>query len=140
MQCKKVSSGFVLRFLQGENVSEKLSEFCEREKVFSASLYGIGALEKAELGFFSQEKKDYETKVFEEDLEVLSFSGNISLKEEKPFVHAHVVLGRKDFSLIGGHFVSGTVGATLELFVEPLKEKIERKKQDSGLFLLDLEK
>ncbi len=139
MQYKKVSSGFVLRFLSRESLSEKLLAFCEKEKVFSGALYGIGALEKAELGFFSYEKKAYETKVFEEDLEVLSFAGNISVKEEKPFVHAHVVLGRKDFSLIGGHFVSGIVGVTLELLVEPLKKKIERKKQENGLFLLDLE-
>ena len=138
MQFKKISSGFLLRLIKGESVLEKLTEFCEKEKVFGACITGIGALKKAEIGHYSMEKKKYETKLFEEELEVLSFAGNISLKEEKPFVHVHVVLGRKDFSVLGGHFVSGIVGATMEVFVKQVQPVIERKQAENGLFLLDL--
>ena len=138
MKYKKLSNGFLVRLNSGENVLEKLSEFFEKEKINSGIIRGIGALEKAELGYFSSEKKNYETKTFEEDLEVLAFEGNISLKEGKPFVHAHVSLGRKDFSVIGGHFVSGKVGATLELLIHNFDCVVERKKEESGLFLLDL--
>jgi len=139
MKYKKLSNGFFLRLISGENVLEKLSEFCEKEKINSGSLSGIGALSKAEIGHFSVEKKEYETKTFEEELEVLAFEGNISLKEGKPFVHAHVTLGKKDFSLVGGHFVSGIVGATLELFLHNSEFVVARKKEESGLFLLDLQ-
>jgi len=139
MNYKKVSSGFVLRLISGEKPEEKLLEFCEKEGINSAFFYGIGALEKAEIGHFSLTEKKYHNKIFEEDLEVLSFTGNISLKEKKPFVHAHVMLGKNDFSVIGGHFVSGITGATMELFVQVLNEKIERKKDElTGLFLLDV--
>ena len=138
MKSKKVSFGFVLRFLTGESIPEALAEFLAEKKINSAVIHGIGALSKAEIGHFSFEKKKYDSMVFEEDLEVLSFEGNVSLKQGKPFSHIHVSLGRKDFSVIGGHLVSGIVGATLELFVKPFSDKLERKKQDSGLFLLDL--
>ncbi len=139
MKYKKISNGFFLRFISGENVLKELTDFLEKEKIFSGTIKGIGALQEAELGFFSSEKNGYETKSFEGDLEVISFLGNISLKEGKPFFHVHVSLGKKDFSVIGGHFVSGTVGATLEVFIKPFEQKIERTKQPSGLFLLDLE-
>jgi len=138
MKYKKIDSGYALRFFTGENVLHKINSFLEKEKIFSGTIQGIGALEKAELSFFSAEKKVYDTKSFEEDLEVLSFLGNISLKEGKPFVHVHVSLGRKDFSVIGGHFVSGITGATLELFMHNLGCVLERKKEENGLFLLDL--
>jgi predicted DNA-binding protein with PD1-like motif len=138
MNYKTLSSGFLLRFNSGENVLENFSEFLEKEKVSSGIFYAIGALEKAEIGYFLSEEKKYSSKVFEENLEVLSFTGNITLKEGKPFVHAHAVLGRKDFSVIGGHFVSGIVGATLELFVKQIQPAIERKEAENGLFLLDL--
>lgn len=138
MKYKKVSNGFLLRLISGENVLEKLIDFCEKEKINSGLVQGIGALEKAELGFFSPEKKNYETKTFHEDLEVLSLLGNISLKEGKPFVHVHIALGKKDFTVIGGHLISGIAGATLELFLHNFGTVVERKKEESGLFLLDL--
>ncbi|MFH1663743.1 MAG: PPC domain-containing DNA-binding protein [archaeon] len=139
MRHKKTSSGFVLRFFSGESVLEEFIAFLEEKKVFSGFFYGIGALNKAELAHFSLEEKKYLSKTFEEDLEVLSFSGNISLKQGKPFVHSHIVLGKKDFSVIGGHFVSGTVGATLEVFLQVFPEKIERKKDSkTELFLLEV--
>ena len=138
MKYKKISNGFLVKLISGEKVIKELNEFLEKEKISSGLIQGIGALQQAELGYFSFEKKTYETKVFEEDLEVVSFLGNISLKERKPFVYAHVSLGRKDFSVIGGHFISGTVGATLELFIHNFDSVIERKKEENGLFLLDL--
>jgi len=138
MKYKKIDSDYLLRFMQGKNVTKELQFFFEKEKIVSGTIQGIGALEKAELGYFSQGKKAYDTKSFEEDLEVLSFLGNISLKENKSFAHIHVSLGRKDFSVIGGHFVSGIVGATLEILIHNFGCVLERKKEESGLFLLDL--
>ncbi len=141
MEYKKISSGFILKLIKGENIAEKITEFCEKEKVFFGLVKGIGALEKAEIAHFSLTEKKYINKVFEEDLEVLSFIGNIALKEEKPFMHVHITLGKNDFSVFGGHFVSGIVGATMEIFIQKFEEKTERKKdKETELFLLDLEK
>jgi len=140
MQFKKLSDGFVLRFFSGESLLDKLAEFLEKEKIFSGFFYGIGALEKAELAHFSFTEKKYLNKVFSEDLEVLNFTGNISLKESKSFIHSHIVLGKKDFTVIGGHLISAVVGATLEVFIQPFSHAIERKKEEkTGLFLLNLE-
>jgi hypothetical protein len=139
MKYKRLSGGFLLRLVSGENVLEKLTEFCGKEKISAGVFFGIGALSKAELGHFSMQEKKYSNKTFEEELEVLGFAGNISLKEGKPFVHSHVVLGRKDFSCIGGHLISGVTGATLELFVFVFDSVLERKKDEgTELFLLDV--
>jgi len=133
-----MNSDYVLRLIKGEPVMEKIIEFCEKENISGASITGIGALEKAEIGHYSLKEKKYVTENFEEDLEVLALNGNISLKEKKPFVHAHVTLGKKDFTVIGGHLVSAKVGATLELFIHNLGSFERKKEEETELFLLDL--
>jgi predicted DNA-binding protein with PD1-like motif len=42
-----------------------------------------------------------------EHVEILSGQGNVSLKDGKPFVHLHLVLGRSDGSCLGGHAAAG---------------------------------
>jgi predicted DNA-binding protein with PD1-like motif len=139
MNSKKLSSGFILRFFSGENLLQEFTAFLEKQKISSGSFTGLGALQKAEISHYSMKEKKYSANSFEEDLEVISFSGNISLKTGKPFIHSHIVLGKKDFSVLGGHFVFGIVGATMEVFLQPFPEKIERKKdKETELFLLDL--
>jgi predicted DNA-binding protein with PD1-like motif len=43
-----------------------------------------------------------------EPMEIVSLYGNISLKDGKPFVHAHVVLSDEKGNARGGHLLPGS--------------------------------
>jgi hypothetical protein len=62
--------------------------------------------------------------------------GNISVKDGRPFVHAHAVLADKNGNTKAGHLLEGTVFAA-EVYLRELKgAKLERKYDEvTGLSL-----
>jgi predicted DNA-binding protein with PD1-like motif len=116
-----------------------LTAFARDHGIRAARVQGIGAFIDAELGFFEAERKDYYRFRVEEEVEVLAFVGNLSVTDEGPRVHAHVTLGKRDGSTVGGHLFEGHVGATLELFVLASPDELRRvQDQEVGLPLMDL--
>ncbi len=116
-----------------------LTTFAREQGIGAARLHGIGAFTGAELGFFDAERREYDRFRVEEEVEVLAFVGNLSVVEEGPRVHAHVTLGRRDGTAVGGHLFEGHVGATLELFViESPGELLRIQDESTGLPMLDL--
>ncbi len=87
----------ILVFETGDELAKGLLEFAEQEKLSAASFKAVGALSSVRLGWFSWESKQYEPSVtLDEQVELLSLIGDIAVKGEKPVVHAHAVIGRKD--------------------------------------------
>ena len=118
---------------------EVLTSFAREEGITAAELSGIGAFESAVVGFYNIEAQEYDRIPVEEETEVLSFLGNVSITDEGPRVHAHVSLGRRDGSAVGGHLFEGSCGATLEIFVREEPGELSRTPVPGvGLPLLDL--
>ena len=130
---------WVLVFQHGDAVVEGLVGFAGRERISGARLWGIGAFEEVELGFYRKDRRDYERFGFREELEVLSLNGNLGVTEEGPRVHAHVVVGRSEGSAHGGHLFEARVGPTLEAFVVESPVELRRElDEEFGLPLLRL--
>lgn len=118
---------------------EVLTSFARDHGIRAARLHGIGAFTDAELGFLDPDRKEYDRFRVDEETEVLAFLGNLSVTDEGPRVHAHVTLGKRDGSAVGGHLFEGHVGATLELFVARYDVELRRALDEaSGAALLDL--
>ncbi len=119
MKFKKDNRRYIIRLDKGEELIETITKFCDSNKLGFASFNGIGGLKECSLAYFDLNKKEYLTKEFNDEgiFELLSINGNVSLKEGKTFVHAHVVLGKKDYSTIGGHLMKGIVNPTCEIFL-----------------------
>lgn len=134
------SRTFVLVFGLGERVMEPLLRFLRQESVHAARLTGIGALESVTLGYFDWDAKEFVRNEVRGQVELLSLAGDVALKEGEPNVHAHVVLGRRDASTLGGHLLDATVRPTLELIIEDAPAEL-RKTVDasSGLALINPE-
>lgn len=131
----------MVRLERNEAVIATLSQFCTEEGIQNAVFTAIGAVKNAEIGYYSLGKREYFFKRIEEDREVASMNGNVSLVDGKPFIHAHAVLSACDESLstIGGHIKECQVAVTLEIFLTVLDSAIERQLNDDvGLKLLDL--
>lgn len=139
MKSLKISNGFLIRLSRGEKIIESLSNFLEGKNIRSGFLKGIGGASEIELGYYNLETKEYSWKTFSQIHEVLSLLGNISLVNEKPFIHAHVVISNDQFQSFGGHLKEAAVGATLEVLITPIEETVARIQDDEiGLKLLDL--
>lgn len=82
---------------------------------------GLGALIHVELGYYHLDHKEYLRKTFSEmDYELISLTGNLSLKEGTPYIHVHAALGDNQFRVFGGHLFEAEVAVTAEISIIPL--------------------
>jgi predicted DNA-binding protein with PD1-like motif len=132
---------FCIRLEKGEEVVNTLTKFCEQHKISSGSFSGIGATDNLTIGCFDLKNKTYVNKTLNEPLEILSLIGNVSFVANKPFVHAHIIVGKEDCSTIGGHLMVCFVSLTCEIYLYAHKQKINRvKNEELGISILDLKK
>jgi predicted DNA-binding protein with PD1-like motif len=126
---------------KGDEVMRELGRIVREQKIEAASITAIGAFERAVLGYFDWERKEYKRNPVEEQVEVLSLLGDVAVSEGEPTLHLHTVLGKPDGSTIGGHLLEGYVRPTLEItLIEPPAHLRKRKDPETGLALIDLER
>jgi predicted DNA-binding protein with PD1-like motif len=117
----------------------ELASFATSQRIEGAELSGIGAFQRAVVGFYDLERQEYDRISVEEETEVLSLLGNLSVTDEGPRVHLHATLSRRDGTALGGHLFEGVVGATLEVFVKETPSALRRVPDPvAGIPLLDL--
>lgn len=126
------------RLRRGEDLLETLTELCTKHNIRSGWLSGLGAVERARIGYYDQEKREYAFLEIEDRLEITNLTGNISLKEGVPMVHAHITLADASGKVYGGHLAPGTVAFACELIIEVLQGTTLERKHDAetGLALL----
>jgi predicted DNA-binding protein with PD1-like motif len=130
---------FAMVFDKGDDVRQGLLEFANTNRFADAHLTGIGAFSEVTLGFFDRERKGYKQIPINDQVEVLSFTGNIVQKDGKPRLHAHVVVGKSDGTAHGGHFLGGRAWPTLEVMISELPVHLRRRDDaETGLALIEL--
>jgi uncharacterized protein len=130
---------FAIVFNKGDEVRKQLLEFANTNRFSDAHLTAIGAFSEVKLGFSDRQQKAYKTIPFNEQVEVLSFSGNIVQKDGKPTLHAHVVVGKSDGTAHGGDFLEGRVWPALEMIASEMPVHLRRSHdEESGLALINL--
>ena len=139
MLVEKLGKNYFLRVDRGEEIIEQIKMFCNEYKVESGMISGLGSVTDAELGLFDLENKEYLKKEFSGIFEIASMNGNISSMNGQPYLHIHAVLSDSNCNTYGGHFASGTVGATCEILVTPFDGEVGRFfSKEIGLNLLDI--
>ena len=96
---------------------ETVTKFCTEKNINNAKISGIGAVKNTEIGAYDTLTKKYVKKQFNNVLELVSFEGNVTLKDGSAFAHAHVVLSDHEMRTLGGHLFETTVAAVGELFI-----------------------
>lgn len=100
----------------------------------------VGAVKRAKLACYDQVKHEYQQIKLDKPLEIASCFGNLSLKDGKPFVHAHAVLAGATGKTYAGHLINATVFAAELHLQELLGNKLEREyDQTTGLALWEFE-
>ncbi len=121
----------------GADLLEGLTEIVQREKIRLGRIQAIGATTHAVVAYYDQGTKRYNPMEFPGGMEILSLSGNVSVRDGKPFVHVHVLLGDFQGRVFGGHVLPGTKLFALEVFIDEFEgDPLSRSQDDrTGLFL-----
>ena len=139
MEYKKVGERYIIKIKRGEWILKSLKEFFDKEKIKNGFFIGLGAVRKVKLGIYNFYNKEYETNMFEEDLEINSLTGNVTLVDGKAFPHAHIVLGKSNFTTLSGHLMDGEVSVVCEIIFIKLDSDIEWKfDKETGLRVMEL--
>ena len=140
MQYKQVGKDHFIYIEKNEKVMDTLTRFCIDKGISNAKLSGVGAVKETEIGAYDTIKKEYIRKEYSDILELVSFEGNITLKDGSPFPHAHVVLSDHNMSTAGGHLFETTVAAVGEFFLMEFDNDAYRElNEDVGLPCICLE-
>ena len=117
---KKITSKavFMGRLIYGGDLLEEITAICIQENIRLGRVEALGAVQKARLGFYDQQAREYRFMVLEQPLEITKLIGNVSFKDNKPFVHAHITLADKEGHAFGGHLAPGTLIFACEVILE----------------------
>ncbi|MBU0514795.1 MAG: DNA-binding protein [Proteobacteria bacterium] len=127
----------LFRLPRGDDLIEALTAYCRDQAVTHAVINGLGVTSRTVLGYFDRATKGYREFLFEEDVEVLNLTGNVSLKEGRPMIHAHMTIADKDGQTHGGHVLPGCRVFVFEAMLFELKGDGPHRVADeeTGLFL-----
>jgi len=129
---------FVLVFETGDEAARGLAAFAKEQGLSGSHFTAIGAFSRVVVAYFDWSSKQYRKVPIDEQVEVLSFAGDISIDKGEPKVHAHVVVGKADATAHGGHLVEGHVRPTVELMLTEMPRHLHRRfDMASGLALID---
>lgn len=129
---------FVVVFQTGDEVTSLLKAFVVEQGITAARFTAVGGFEEATLGYFVWEKREYEPIAVDEQVEVLSFLGDVALDANGPTVHAHVSVGHRGGRVTGGHLLRGIVRPTLEVMLDELPAHLQKSlDNDAGVPLID---
>jgi uncharacterized protein len=117
---------YELTFGKGDEVASGLTEFAEKNHITAGHFTGVGAFSSALLGWTDPDKRAFKKVEINQEAELLSFVGSISMLNGKPYVHAHAVVGLPDGSTKGGHFLEGHVSIVMEVFVTDNSEPVTK--------------
>jgi predicted DNA-binding protein with PD1-like motif len=123
----------------GADLYESISKICTEEDIKIGRVTALGAVQQAAFAYYDQKRKLYKPITFKKHLEILNCTGNVSLKDGKPFVHVHATFADSKGTVVGGHLTAGTVVFACELTIEELEGKALDRKPDeiTGLNLWD---
>ncbi|MBF0104208.1 MAG: DNA-binding protein [Deltaproteobacteria bacterium] len=105
----KAAENFMGRLTHNADLLDELTRICVENNIKMGRIDAIGAVKKACVGFYDQDKRVYEYITYNKPLEILNLTGNVSIKDGAPMVHAHVTLADHDGTAFGGHLAKGTI-------------------------------
>jgi predicted DNA-binding protein with PD1-like motif len=121
----------------GDEAMKSVVAFANEKQLGTSQFSAIGAFSRVVVAYFDWETKKYRYIPIDEQVEVLSLLGDITLEGGEHKVHAHIVVGKRDATAHGGHLIEGDVRPTLEILLTETPTHLQRHYDaESGLALL----
>lgn len=129
---------YVVRLEKDENIVESLKKFAKENNIKAAMVNGIGAVTDTKIGIYDIESKKYNETIFSDNYEITSLTGNITTKDNEPYMHLHINFSGQDCICYGGHFIEGKVTITAEIIVTEIEGNLNRYLDEVGINLIDV--
>jgi len=98
---------FVGRLDTGDDLVAEIEAFCAERDVRAAWVSVVGAVRRAAFAYYEQDERRYLELGSDTHHEITGFVGNVSLRDGRPFLHAHATFCDRDGSAVGGHLLRG---------------------------------
>jgi len=142
METRNDGTVHLIRLDRGDKIMESLMGYLEgkQDEIPSGFLTGIGATSACEIGWYDLEDGEYKTTHVDENCEIISLMGNVAWVEGKPMIHAHITLGKRDYTAAAGHLVEGIISVTGEIWLHRAMFPVKRSPAKfKGLKLIDFD-
>ena len=133
----EVRERFMARLRKDKDLLAEITDICTKHGVTLGRVEALGAVQKACFSYYDQGTHEYKPVSVDKPLEILKLAGNVSLRENAPFVHAHVTLSDGEGRAYGGHLAPGTIIFACECIIEAFDGPALTRQFDeaTGLFL-----
>jgi predicted DNA-binding protein with PD1-like motif len=128
-----------IKIEKGEDILETIVKYCKEVELKSGAIYGLGAVEKASLGFFDLASKTYLTNDYDFNAEILNCTGNIAKNKETDeyIAHIHMTISDSEGKTFGGHLLPGNpISVTGEFTIFEIDIALKREIDDEFKLLL----
>src|SRR5437868_278914 len=116
----KTARVFLERIPHQADILDYLTAFCKKNDIRCGAIAVIGATSEATVGYYDQVKHVYAKTLLREEMEIVSCTGNVSLKDGAPFLHLHAVLSDVELACYGGHVFPGSKVFAAEAHIQEL--------------------
>lgn len=116
----KAGRAFAGRLATGSDLVEELERFCLEREITAAQVTVIGAVRRARYAYYEQGGRRYRELESDAHHEIVGFVGNVSLRDDKPFLHAHATFADADGATVGGHLLRGIEVFAAEVMIREL--------------------
>ena len=123
------SAEYLARLETGADWREEIEDLARDADVEAGWFNAMGAVQDADLWFYDQDDKEYQSVTFDEPLEVAACVGNVADLDGDVFAHTHAVLSRRSGQSLAGHLDSATVFAG-EVYLRAFEEPLVRDHDD----------
>jgi uncharacterized protein len=125
------------RLATGSDLVEEIERLCVVQQINAAWVSVIGAVRHAAFAYFDQAQHKYIELASATHHEIAGFIGNVSLREGKPYLHAHASFADEHGATVGGHLLRGNEVFVAEVQIRELAdlELVRQFDEETGLAL-----
>jgi len=105
----KPGKTFMGKLKSGGDLLEELTSICVQNDIRLGRVEAFGAVKKAKIGFYDQQSREYNFMEIDKPMEITNLIGNVSMRDGKPMVHAHITASDSLRNAYGGHLSPGTI-------------------------------
>lgn len=126
MNYKVFKDIIVVRLDKGEEIIASITELCKKKNIKAGTISGLGAADHVVIGFYDVKEMEYYATTYEDYFEITGLTGNISVKDDEPYLHIHGTFANVDGTCIGGHLNVARISATCEIVIQRIDGVISR--------------
>jgi uncharacterized protein len=108
---------FVGRLQTGSDMVEEIERTCAEQGILAAEVTVVGAVQHAAYAFYEQRERRYLELASDDHHELAGWVGNVSLRDGRPFLHAHATFADPAGGTVSGHVLRGTLVFVAEVII-----------------------